>query len=1552
MLMQMRHKRNRKFTMAVMWLAVFSFLMMDAAPLLAADGCVEIDDMPLDIQIDASPPNIMFVIDDSGSMDWEFMTPPAPGEDASDKQGKFADEDGDLISYIHDVADNFYGKGDNNNGQVLGVGNNTPYTRADYRATLATYNYLYYSPDTEYKPWPSPDGVTDTNPGGRLPNADVDTPKSNPTVWKKVSNDPDDPANAYDLNAVYHTFGVSVAGIVVDDGDWNPSPPGFVIDKDDTGYAEDGDWTNSNGLNYYGASKSRYTQDATNSDITWEYTGFTGGDKGTYDVYGWWSCWDTRDVKAEFTITHKNGNDVVEVDQSDNTGMCGQWVSLGQYDFSGTGTVVLDRTHSDGQEPSTVGDAIWFVDPGDVTEYGIAYQETGNWTFSGSPDPNTGMDGNEDARYTETEGDSATWRHYFTADDQGEYVVQAYWPCYNNRDEYAQFTVTHDGGTDTVTVNQREGTGKCGEWVTLGTYNFTKSTYGEVTVTRTASSNGSSTVADAIRFVDGATLAEAEATESIDIINAHYYYESDDGHLYLVNLTDPIEYYQIADTHANVLTIDDLTELDAASVPSDVVVSDRAEARQNFANWFTYYRRRSLITVAAVADVITQLDNVYIGLAGVNAVQESVDVGTGIAEPCLPVGVDGKNYRSTLLSALYKYDQITGQASTPMRIGLVKLGEYFNRKTTDNDSNRGQGTGKGVKLSYHNIKGKYPELFTSVDTSEPINGDKGACQQNFVVLMTDGYYNGGSPGVGNVDDNDVTVDGYQISGRDPFEDKSSNTLGDVAMKFYAYDLADDIDDRVPKKFPDMVDFQHLVTYTITFGVTGALNPDDYNPYSDDSSEWPTWPSPINDYWEKVDDMYHGAVNGRGEFHAAQNPEELVEAFLAVMRSILDRIGTGASASVSGQELTTDTRLYSAGYNTDGWAGVVRAHALNGDTGAVEEEVWNAATQLEKLVGTDGANHLANRKIATYDGDGSDAAEFKTTWTTNRDASLTDDVINYLRGDKSNEARNGGNFRNRLTVWEGDTQASTFTLGDMVHSSPFFHDGVIYVGGNDGMLHAFLADGTAPADDGTGGGGELWAYVPSHVHGHLAELSEVGYSHKYYVDQTPTIYEIPGVMTLLVGGLGKGGKGYYALDVSSAKSVTDPTSVFQWEFNSDNSDADMGYSFSRAFIVKASNGDWVVIFGNGYDSQNEEAVLFVLNATTGALARQPIKTGVAGCNGLSSPFPADVDRDGDVDYIYAGDLKGNMWKFDATGAPSTWDVANGGNPLFTAKDASGNPQPITGRPDVTEHCSGVGQIVIFGTGQFLGEPDMTDDSLQTVYGVWDYGDIEDSSEYVGTFSHAGDDTLASSPAEVPNTATLLKQSSSEVTTGGETYRVFTSKDAEWPTVADLDEIGDMDDPSKTEDVNMGWYFDLPDSKERMINDVLIRSGKALFVTNIPAKEGGVCSVGAGSSWLHLVDPCTGGAIVEPVFDVNGDGIIDEADMVDNPNYDPDCVGDDCEPEKIGVTAPEIDDMVQTPAVVSDGEADLYYRPCPDGNCLDPIRGAGVDIGMTFWRQHIE
>jgi type IV pilus assembly protein PilY1 len=612
----------------------------------------------------------------------------------------------------------------------------------------------------------------------------------------------------------------------------------------------------------------------------------------------------------------------------------------------------------------------------------------------------------------------------------------------------------------------------------------------------------------------------------------------------------------------------------------------------------------------------------------------------------------------------------------------------------------------------------------------------------------------------------------------------------------------------------------------------------------------------------------------------------------LFEDIASRIASGASVSVNGEELGSDTTLYQAVYSSDTWTGDIYAYPMDPDTGEIlrtESDLkWKASGKAGSPHGLQVLDWDEDRKIITYntvqDENGSGVPfrlgslsdEQKTAldsgWAT--DPTVAGKMVEYLRGNEI------VGFRPR-----------TRKLGDIVHSAPLLSGRAVYSGANDGMLHAFDKDT----------GREIFAYIPNLVFANLSQLADLNYTHQFYVDSTAaTNYQgkiNADTQNILVCGLGKGGKGYFALDITHVGGFTEDTTeseiaseVVLWEFpdalTASGDINDMGFSFSAAHIVKSAmlvdgKPRWVVIFGNGYNSYNGHAVLFIVDALDGTVVKK-IDTGVGDGNGLSSPAVIDVNNDFIADYVYAGDLKGNLWKFDLTdSSPANWVVAykegTTPKPLFQATS-----QPITSRPDVMWHPKHHGFLVIFGTGIYLDNSHRSDVSQQTVYGIWDYGDDEDDSEYLGTLNHT------TGALTYPSGISLVKQSVIHTTSiYGDFYRTLSNLKVQWnEEINGIDQAlpadhnpADLLDQKPDPVIHAGWFFDFPNTGdyegERVIKDVTIRGGMVFVLSFIPNSS--PCS-GGGNSFFYILDPATGGRIETAVMDVNGDGKIDSNDLI--------------------------------------------------------------------------
>ncbi|CAM3587029.1 pilus assembly protein [Parendozoicomonas haliclonae] len=430
--------------------------------------------------------------------------------------------------------------------------------------------------------------------------------------------------------------------------------------------------------------------------------------------------------------------------------------------------------------------------------------------------------------------------------------------------------------------------------------------------------------------------------------------------------------------------------------------------------------------------------------------------------------------------------------------------------------------------------------------------------------------------------------------------------------------------------------------------------------------------------------------------------------------------------------------------------------------------------------------------------------------------------------------------------------------------------VIYVGGNGGMLHAFRATD----------GAEVLGFVPHYASTKLHELAKINYEHVYYVDGEQTAADVfidtdgegDEWKTILVGAMRGGGEAVYALDITDPASFSEDNAddIFLWEF-SPATHTKMGHSFGKPLVAKMANGQWVVIVANGYNSNDGTAVLYILDAATG----EPLTDGgvmdtmngdPSSPNGLSSPTAVDTNQDGLVDYIYAGDLNGNLWKFNVDSSdPKDWGIAynDAGTPLplFSA----GSSSPITVAPAVGRHPTKQGYLVYFGTGKYLETIDnqSTGQPVQGFFAIWDelYANTEfpgpvGGGDLLGQFITA---ELELYPNDTNNDGVTNSQDEAS------SFRVTSSNRACW------DECGTGNIQHR------GWVLALQvnnDSRgERQVTQPILRNGRIIFTTLMPSESS--CTNG-GKSWLMELSAADGSYLPEPPFDINQDDEFDEED----------------------------------------------------------------------------
>lgn len=924
-----------------------------------------------------------------------------------------------------------------------------------------------------------------------------------------------------------------------------------------------------------------------------------------------------------------------------------------------------------------------------------------------------------------------------------------------------------------------------------------------------------------------------------------------------------------------------------------LIKNANAATQQNFANWFSYHRRRAWVMKSAYGNLISQATDQRMGLVLFH--------GDGANTPIRPMLADPTTGdKRTLLTNLYNY---SSQGNKTLRSNLDQVGQYL-----------GCNSGNGLFNT-----GECPALPAD-------NG--GTCQQNFVLLTTDGFYDDSFSKLGNDDgDRNTKFDGGA------YADTYSHTAADVAMYYYERDLQPGLTDDVPT-IPgvDEARHQHMVTFAVAFGVSGTLQSNPPNP----KDPFP-WPDPESSVAAKIDDVRHAAYNGRGVFLSANNPDELTKAIQDALDGIAVRTSSAAAVALNSGSFNTDSRVYQARFNSGDWSGQLLSFPVQAG-GTLSAAEWDAAVVL------DGQHYDSGRTILTYKRLPEDltAAGIPFRWeslslaqralldlnTSGIYDGQSTARVNYLRGSRADEGA-GNNYRTRLRV-----------LGDLINSDPFFigppsfpdslgsgyaafrdafsdRTPMLAVGSNDGMLHIFHGNT----------GQELLAYVPRAIFSGLSRLTSPTYRHRYYVDGSPTAGDVyinrNGTnvwRTVLVSGLRAGGQGYVALDVTDPATFNEASAAdhVMWEFT-DAQDADLGLTYSQPSLVRMANGRWAAVFGNGYNNTTADghvsldgrAKLFIVFLDGGqngtwTLGTDYIKidteTGsTAMPNGLSTPTPVDVNSDGTADYVVAGDLYGNMWKFDVRDPnPSNWKVAyaEAGKPvpLFTAKNTSGATQPITTRPDVGEHPAHLGGfIVYFGTGQYLGDSDVTTTSTQTFYGIWD------------------------NDAPVLNRGVLLRQT--VVAEVGGNVRVTSNTSIDWNSL-------------------QGWYIDLPASGERQVSNSRLRNGRIIFTTLIP--DARICGFG-GTGWLMELDTRNGGRLDVAAFDLSGDKKFDDSDYV-NVTID----GSSQRVPPSGTMSTE--GILPAPTVLSAGSTEYKYSSGSTGGIFTVIENPGPRAyGRQAWRQ---
>lgn len=706
---------------------------------------------------------------------------------------------------------------------------------------------------------------------------------------------------------------------------------------------------------------------------------------------------------------------------------------------------------------------------------------------------------------------------------------------------------------------------------------------------------------------------------------------------------------------------------------------------------------------------------------------------------------------------------------------------------------------------------------------------------------------------------------------------SSNSLADVAQYYYATDLRPGSSTDTPRGWPNQVrpvgtgaeddkaTWQHMSTYVIGMGVSGTLKyhkeykngAGDFADLRSGLKTWPIWPLDGSSNYEQpqsIDDFWHSAVNGRGLYFGANDPSAIQAGLAEVFADIRAALGSGASVGVSSPITEAGNNFaYGATYRTGRWSGDMQAFEIGLNSGKRTQIVgWSAKDALDqrdlaadnrRILFMNGGS-LAEFSYANLGGlrshfdasaVGTRLAQFAQMSDAQQQAAVGANLVNYLRGDRSLEGFALGDTGRLYRPRES-------RLGDIIGSQPLYvgkptrryrddgyaayrlsqqnRQGMVYVGGNDGMLHAFHAETDLRKTENVGGrpvalaAREAWAFVPSAVMPEMARLASVDYDggHRYFVDGSPVVADIrdgSGWKTILVGGFNKGGEGYYALD------VTDPLNPKAlWEAKLPN----MGLSFGRPIVSKHPNGTWAVFLTSGYNNADGKNHVFVLNASTGQEIEKlttPTGSGLREINNyLRDPAGDNTSR-----LLYGGDLDGNVWRFQWNVATNRFEVQK----VVRLTDGGGVPQPITTRIELVQGGTQLPRILV-ATGRLLGLADMSDGKQQSVYG---FDDKPEGYDMSGPAFRADLKESALKNISQPD-GTLARE-----------LRCTSA------------------DPAVCNDRRKGWYVDLPDTGERVNVNLRLAGSTLVVASNVPSDA--PCVAG-GHGWLNYLNFETGLAVV--------------------------------------------------------------------------------------------
>ena len=865
----------------------------------------------------------------------------------------------------------------------------------------------------------------------------------------------------------------------------------------------------------------------------------------------------------------------------------------------------------------------------------------------------------------------------------------------------------------------------------------------------------------------------------------------------------------------------------------------QSEERQNFANWFVYYRSRQYLARAALGEaLLSQSNRVRVGYARLSTRVKGVPVDGAGSYKMIESGVRDWDLAQKQRFADWLYQAPVVGGSTPLVAATKEVGSYYER--SDSQGPWGETPGK---------------VSSAVQAS---------CRRSYQLMMTDGFFTDGSATNKNIDSEDGPVitlangSTWQYKPTPPYIGPNVDAPSDAALFYWYRDLRPDLPNKVPARPDNEATWQSMSTYIVGLGVRGLLDP---------ATDLPALTNGTKDWGgNRIDDLWHAALNSRGAYFSALDTEtlgkSLRDAFASMTRQDQSQAGVVAATADAG----AGNRRYATVFRAGDWSGDLLAYPLGGSSPSVTP-AWSAERALPAW---------DQRKIFIWDDGLAQPAAvsfFPAGLSTSlRSAIATEEVpalVNYLRGDRSREGEGGwrirggllGDFINSTPVVAGDAaDPDAEAMPDTDKSYAAYLAGVkktrarvVYAGSNGGMLHAFR---DAPGANESPEGREIFAYIPRAVADDLKRLRDPEYAvsperHRYFVDGPLRLADVKvsppqasgvGWRNYLLGSTGAGPAAVFALD------VTDPSSLGpltpRWEIRN-ATQPKLGHVLAPIATGQLPNGKWVAMFGNGYGSTAgspvPQAHLFVVEVETGVVRTLALPT-TTEANGLGG-VALRRNGQGQIVGAYAGDLTGRLWRFDYDEQDAAFfRVGLGGEPLFKA--ATG--QAIMQAPWV--QLSGQTARLAFGTGRLITDQDANGKTVQAVYVV------EDRDKETLTYP-LGPDQLEARELSLLTLA--------DAKAGSTFFQVST------PTI-DWAQRRGWRLPLTGEGVPAGLRVLQPLQPLVKGNDLL------LIAAESPAVAGDPCDLAQGKGVNLLLKASGGPAPTRPILDTTGDGVVNSSD----------------------------------------------------------------------------